>query len=148
MIENVAVRLTLRPFDFHLNSEDDEEDVTDLTQLEYWSREECSYILSMMQEAFEDVLPNIRNVYVVVPEKGKPEMHDEYNGFFYPKVEVTGLLPWREAKEGTWIYTTHQLEVIEKEVAFEDWVNGSEPGYVPPELTMFVVDYAGREKRA
>jgi len=99
-------------------------------------------MFSLMQENFSDLLPHVRNVYVVVPEKGKPETHDEYNGFFYPKIELTGLLPWREAKEGTLIYTTHQLEVIEKYVVFDD------PPVPIPKFSLVVADYPGREKRA
>lgn len=124
---------------------------TTRTNLENWVADEVFPALYNLQEILFDWLPHVKNLYLVLPESGDDRTHYEYHGFFYPLARETVFLPWREAKEGSLIYSTTHLEAIEKEVHFEDIRNGrlepSHPGSVFPEVRLVVPDYEGRVKR-
>ena len=64
-------------------------------------------------------------VYVIVPEKNRSEKHHYvFNETLYPKAGMRVFLPWEEALEETFIYTTKELKIIEQAITW--WANDSE----------------------
>jgi hypothetical protein len=169
--QNIAIRLSLRPFNFQYHTEDEwwnrggqyhrgtqDKDGNwiggtgnpqNYTNLERWAVDEVFEFLESVHDAVFLDMPKVTKVYVFVPEKGKPYWsHYEYNETLYPRAGEREFLHWTEARDGDLIYSTKELQLIER--VLQSWVEtdgkpGKPEGAVWPEIRLVVADYAGRE---
>jgi len=165
LVRNIAVNLSLRPFDFPPNQEDDEpndidpsEDEGPFTNIERWTKKEVRADWAFLDSMVEQILKafaNVKKVYLVVPAQEQPaSTHYDFNGFQYPRVGVKSFLPWDEVADGELIYTHKVLRLIEENMGL--WANdnirrrkriwrnmGKNPSDLP-KLELVVADYEGR----
>jgi hypothetical protein len=125
LIESVAVQLSLRPFDFHLGTEDhpgaawSHDPSSGPTKLGNWALIEIYHFVSGTVEQILRYFPRVEKLYFVVPEKKRGHAdtsYYEYNGYQYPKTGEKAFLPWAVASDGELMYSTKVLQTLEQEM--------------------------------